>query len=55
MSDPHSVIDAPNLLQLLKDHKSGKKKLSATRVAGVRAVLRKVMTPAEINAALKKA
>lgn len=43
---------APELLQSLKDDKAGIKKLTATRRQSAMALLRKVMTQAQISAAL---
>jgi|KBSSwiStaDraftv2_1062776.scaffolds.fasta_scaffold523081_1 DNA-binding NtrC family response regulator len=43
---------AKTLLQSLKDHKSGKKKLTASQLRTTRSTLRKLMAPAEIEEAL---
>ena len=40
------------LLQSLKDHKSGKKRLTASQLRTTRSTLRKLMAPAEIEEAL---
>jgi hypothetical protein len=43
---------APALLQSIKDDRSGKKSLSETQRRAARVLLRKVMTEAELHAAL---